>query len=56
MSDLKAVVTWADGNQDIQRECSICKTQTCIKPTHGERYRVVVDKLAREWDKTNPVV
>ena len=56
MSDLKATVTWADGIQDVQRECHICGTITCIKPTHTERYRILSDKLASKWDIDNPVI
>ena len=52
----EAIVTWADGVQDLQRECNICGTVTCIKPTHSERYIVKSDTLAAKWDIDNPVI
>lgn len=53
---LEAHVVWADGLGDTARECNICETQTCVKPTHTEAYKIISDKLAHEWDIENPVV
>lgn len=55
-SAIRANVVWADGIQDHQRDCGICETQTCIKPTHTERYRTISDTLAKKWDDDNPVI
>jgi len=56
MDEFQAVVIWSDGTHDHERDCSICGTQTCIKPTHTERYKILNDKLAQKWDTDNPCI
>jgi hypothetical protein len=60
MSDLEktleAHVVWGDGLGDTARECTICWSNTCIKPVHAEQYKVISDKIAKKWDEDNQVI
>lgn len=56
MADVIANVVWADGTHDNTRECLLCESHTCVNIVHREQYKIVSDKLSRQWDKDNPVI
>jgi hypothetical protein len=57
-------VVWTDGTRDVRNgyggsereDCEQCGNPNCKIPVHGEKYRVIIGKLASDWDKANPVV
>jgi hypothetical protein len=56
MESFEAQVVWGDGLGDMARECTICWSNTCIKPVHKDQYKVLINGEAKKWDVENPVI